>query len=347
METTKQHQEIFFLSALRAIACIAIVLLHTFYAASAYAPDAPSRITALVVRNLMMWAVPCFVMVSGALLLDQKRTVTYGKIFRKYIPRVLIALFLFSVIFQIFDDAAGEGGVRLTSLWYGLCNAVTGASWKHLWYLYLIAALYLLLPFYRKISASLTQKDTYYLLGIYTLFLSVLPMLQTLTGKSIAFYICVYSIYPFYFFLGDAFMQKRIFQKPWLSILLLSVGTLAIVGMTIFSEKKSLSTLSDLLTSYAFPPILLQAAGLFSLMSYAKATPPRAVSWILHQIDQCSFGIYLLHMLFLKLVLVIWKWNPYLHGGSPMILLLSVGIFLLSFVCIRLLKCIPGTKKIL
>lgn len=98
----------FFLSELRAIACIAIVILHTFYAASVYAPDHTAKIAALTTRNLMMWAVPCFVMVSGALLLDSAREVTYRKIFRKYIPRVLAALVLFSAVFQIFDDATGE-----------------------------------------------------------------------------------------------------------------------------------------------------------------------------------------------------------------------------------------------
>ena len=72
MEITKRR-EIFFLSELRAIACIAIVILHTFYAASVYAPDHTAKIAALTTRNLMMWAVPCFVMVSGALLLDSAR----------------------------------------------------------------------------------------------------------------------------------------------------------------------------------------------------------------------------------------------------------------------------------
>ena len=76
MET--KRREIHFLSELRAVSCIAIVLLHTFYAASAYAaPGSTAHLAAISVRNLMMWAVPCFVMVSGALLLDQARVITY------------------------------------------------------------------------------------------------------------------------------------------------------------------------------------------------------------------------------------------------------------------------------
>ena len=108
-----------------------------------------------------------------------------------------------------------------------------------MWYLYLITALYLLLPFYRKIAASLNSKDTYYLLGVYLVFLSLLPMLQTLTEKSTAFYICVYSVYPLYLFLGDAFMQKHICKKPWLMILLASVGTIAVACLTILRDRKS------------------------------------------------------------------------------------------------------------
>ena len=172
-------------------------------------------------------------------------------------------------------------------------------------------------------------------------------MLQTLTDESTAFYVCVYSVYPLYLFLGDAFMQKRICKKPWLMILLASVGTIAVACLTILSEKKSIAALSELLTSYAFPLIVLQSAGIFGLMSYREKKAPKVLYWILHQIDQCSFGVYLIHMLFLKLVLVVWKWNPYMHGGFFMILALSVGTFLCSFLCIRLLKYVPILKKIL
>lgn len=346
MET--KRREIHFLSELRAVSCIAIVLLHTFYAASAYAaPGSTAHLAAISVRNLMMWAVPCFVMVSGALLLDQARVITYRKIFQKYILRILLALVLFSVGFQVFDDITGNSGLHLTTLLHGLQNAVTGQSWKHMWYLYLIIALYLLLPFYRKIAAGLTKKDSYYLLGVYFVFLSLIPMLQTLTQKSTAFYLCVYSIYPFYFFLGDAFFQKRIFQKRWILALLAVGGTAAMLLLTMLCEKKQTASLSELLTSYAFPPIALQSAGIFGLMAVKADRTPKWLSWILRQIDQCSFGVYLLHMLFLKLVLVVWKWNPYSHGGFLVILALAIAVFLCSFGCIWLLKRIPGLKKIL
>ncbi|MCQ2512339.1 MAG: acyltransferase family protein, partial [Lachnospiraceae bacterium] len=60
-------------SYIRSLACIGIVFLHMIYGAvTIYGGDAaelPRNISWIVVNNLY-WAVPCFVMVTGALLLD-------------------------------------------------------------------------------------------------------------------------------------------------------------------------------------------------------------------------------------------------------------------------------------
>ncbi|MCD8219105.1 MAG: acyltransferase, partial [Ruminococcus sp.] len=117
-------------------------------------------------HNLMMWAVPCFVMVTGALLLDPARNVTYTKLFRKYIPRMVIALLLFSVVFELLDTRLGGKKIGVRTFLDGIKNAVLGQSWRHMWYLYLMIALYLMMPFYRKVAASLEKKNTYYLLGV-------------------------------------------------------------------------------------------------------------------------------------------------------------------------------------
>ena len=65
------NNRILYLSRLKALACIAVVVLHSFYAANAFAADTGAQSAMLSIRNAMMWAVPCFVMASGALLLDR------------------------------------------------------------------------------------------------------------------------------------------------------------------------------------------------------------------------------------------------------------------------------------
>ena len=60
-------------SYLRAIACMGIVLLHTADASVMLYGDAISNVQKTVSMGMvycMMWAVPTFVMVTGALLLN-------------------------------------------------------------------------------------------------------------------------------------------------------------------------------------------------------------------------------------------------------------------------------------
>ena len=100
----KKTARIGFISRLRAVSCLAIIVLHAFFVPiNLFQPEAGSRLVPMLIRNCMLWAVPCFVMVSGALLLDPERRITIKDIFARYIKRALIALMVFSLIFVIFD----------------------------------------------------------------------------------------------------------------------------------------------------------------------------------------------------------------------------------------------------
>ena len=93
--TSANTFRVYSFSYLRAAACFAIVLLHTMFCAVSLFPEEASAAQALlsnIVVNNMMWAVPCFLMVSGALLLNPEHPVTVKKCLTKYIPRMLIAL---------------------------------------------------------------------------------------------------------------------------------------------------------------------------------------------------------------------------------------------------------------
>ncbi|MGN0478418.1 MAG: acyltransferase, partial [Hominenteromicrobium sp.] len=178
-------------SYIRAIACIAIVVLHTvFCAVSLFAQEA-SQTQALVskaVVNNLMWAVPCFLMVSGALLLDPGKEISVRKIFRKYIPRMLIALAAFCILFRVLEILVNQEPVTWSTVFSGLYEILAGTSWSHMWYLYLMIGIYLLLPFYKKITAHSSPAEIRYLLLICVVFLSLLPALK-IWNISVGFYI--------------------------------------------------------------------------------------------------------------------------------------------------------------
>lgn len=344
-ENNADKSKILYLSRLRAIACIAVVVLHTFYACNGFSATAADTSIMLSVRNLMMWAVPVFIMVSGALLLDKGRSITYKKLFTRYIPRMVLALVIFTLLFAVFDGATGKD-LGISAIADGVKNIFFGTGWRHMWYLYLMTAIYLLLPFYRMIAASLKKTDMYYLLGVYTVFLLLLPTVEALTESKTAFYICVYSVYPFYLFLGYAINEGMLRTGRIPALIIAAAASVAICVLTVYSVNNSDDKLSGLLGNYSFPIIALQAFGIFAFAAGSNSGRKTFIDRIFSEIDRCSFGIYLIHMLFLKLAVVVFGWNPIAHGGTAMVLLLTVGVFLASYVSTFLLKLIPLVKKL-
>lgn len=223
--TTKQH--IYGFSYIRSLACIAIIILHTVYSAVLLFGsniDAEKNIISMAVVDSMMWAVPCFIMVTGALLLETERKITYKKLFGKYILRIFAALVIFGMVFRVFDIIMDKEPVSVAAFLKGLYEIFTGTSWSHIWYLYLLIGLYLLLPFYKKIVDNSSTKEIKYLLAVYIVFLSILPVLE-IWGIHCGFYIHVSTIYPFYLFAGYA-IYKHIFcpgKAASLTILVISM----------------------------------------------------------------------------------------------------------------------------
>ena len=74
---------------------------------------------------------------------------------------------------------------------------------------------------------------------------------------------------------------------------------------------------------------------------------PNVLHIVLTEIDKCSFGMYLIHLAVLKTIIAWIGWNPYNHGGTLTVLLLAFLVTVVSYCFIRILKLIPGVKKII
>lgn len=68
---------------IRAFSIVAVITIHTFYSALLKYGEAASIIDQVlykIIMNMMWWAVPSFLMISGSLLLDTKKTISLKKI---------------------------------------------------------------------------------------------------------------------------------------------------------------------------------------------------------------------------------------------------------------------------
>ena len=339
---------ILYLSRLKALACVAIVILHTFYAADAFASTVTAHSVMLSVRNAMMWAVPCFVMASGALLLDRNRVITTKKLFGKYILRMILALVVFSVIFSLFDTFTAPRSAEET-IKDIFSDIFLGTGWAHMWYLYLMIAIYLLLPIYKLISSNADHGQLKYLLLIYTVFLSVLPFIETMSGKQLPFYICVFSIYPLYLFLGHV-LHTGIIKLPKNAsglMFLVCIGITVLLTFYSCNQDDSSAKVTSLLGVYSFPVYISASVGAFGFIRKTKNQPFPVLDTIAAELDNCSFGIYLIHMAVLKYIFAVARFNPFEHGGTITIIGICLVTLAVSYAVTRLLKLIPYVNKLI
>ena len=343
------HSEtIYGFSYLRAVACIAIIILHMFASASILYGgyiDIMGNAWSRAISNSMMWAVPCFVMTTGALLLDKNRRLTYGKLFKKYIFRVLAALVICCILFRFFDMEMDGEKAGIGILFGGLYEMFTGTGWSHLWYLYLLIGLYLMMPFYKKMAEYSEKFEIKYLLAVYLLFVSILPLTYLLNVSS-GFYIHVSTIYPFYLFCGYAVHQGLVKTNRWAAFaaMIISTGLLAI--FSVIRWEKNLEVMEQL-WSYSSILVVIQAVSIFILFDSVKGQGSSWFGRILLSVDTCSFGIYLIHMIFIRLILRYMSFNPYEGHVIINFLLLIIGTFFVSYLCTWILKKVPVIKEIL
>ncbi len=334
---------------LRATACLFIILMHSAYSTILmYGPGMTAGQTAIfqILVNAQYWAVPCFIMVTGALLLRPERELGYKKLFGKYIARVVKAIVVFGVLFAVLE-AIFNPAMRSWSVFLGgVAEVFTGNSWSHLWYLYCLAGLYLLMPAYRKVAAASDERDIRYLLIVYGLFESLLPLLG-IWNIPCGFYIHVGSIYPFWLFLGWYLFNwgGKLSRRAYGAMAL--AATAAIAALTYGRMRGNIGAL-DIFFSYTSPLVIVQAAGVAGWFFRMKPEGCAGVKRVLANIDSHSFGVYLIHMAYVRLLYKYLHFDPFSLGlgGIPGLVAVVAFAFALAYVTDMVMKKVPVFKSI-
>jgi hypothetical protein len=135
----------------RAIAIVAVVAIHSLgtVVEQNFSGMGPDWWLANAVDSASRWSVPVFIMISGALALDPNRGSKPRKFLSKRIWRIGIPLVFWTVVYVLFrryylqpDDESWNPGVAI----------LTGSPFVQLYFLYVLAGLTLLTPFFRLLS---------------------------------------------------------------------------------------------------------------------------------------------------------------------------------------------------
>ena len=152
---------------LRILAALAVVTIHVSAKQMYQAEISSIRwMTYNLYDSAVRWAVPVFVMISGSFLLDPAHTLSPKKLYTQNLLRIITAFFCWSTV-----CALGNVLILKKPTDSLLKDIVFGPD--YLWFLYMIAWLYIITPLLRKIT--LHKRLTTIVTAVLLLITSVIP----------------------------------------------------------------------------------------------------------------------------------------------------------------------------
>lgn len=148
-----KHSAIFYIDFLRFMAAIAVIVIHVlgpFRYLYGEIPDS-EWLAAAGLNSITRWAVPVFMLISGALLLSTERVFQCEHYLTKRLGKVVIPFVGWTIIYGLVGGFMIDG--VFTTQWVGstaidiLKKSPTDPVWYHLWFFYDFIPLYFVIPF--------------------------------------------------------------------------------------------------------------------------------------------------------------------------------------------------------
>ena len=343
---TRTAGKVWYLEWLRLAACLAVVLTHCFVTLLDNATiDEVGVLRSLCWTELLVvacrWAVPVFLMVTGALLLNPRKEIDAKKL-SGYFFRILIVLLSFGTAYALIEIIFNAKALEWTMIPMAIARVLQEKSWAHLWYLYDLLGIYLVLPLLRSFVAERSQKEMRNFLIALFIFSLIVPTINSATGLEIKSLIWLGSS-VFYVLLGwylSAF-DHHFSAFARLGILsLLAEIVLAAWGVC------DLRTYLYWVWSPSSPFVACWASTLF-LFFKGNVDRPMRVGRLAESVTKHSFAIYLVHPIFANLLYKGLGWTPSMLPAGIFELVSFFLIFTLSYLLSIILKRIPVLRRYL
>lgn len=286
-------------NSLRLIALLSVIVLHT-----AAIPlgnwgkiSHEQWLAGNFYNALTRFAVPVFVMITGALLLG--RDDELFNFLRKRLLRVVTPFLFWSLIYVAYSFYNDE--LTNTHNWWGNTRQVLhqlkyGASY-HLWYVYMLIGLYLIIPVLNKFIRHASKKEVQYFLIVWLVAMLITqPYLQRFNPQVDIRYFTGYIGYLVLGYYLYRLVDLRI--SPWLCGLtfISSVAGMAIGTAALYQHYNGISTL---LYEPLSPSVLILSASMFLWAMNWQVQIPARLAAIRDFTGKYSYGVYLAHALVL------------------------------------------------
>jgi surface polysaccharide O-acyltransferase-like enzyme len=294
-------------------------------------------------------AVPLFVLLSGALLLDATKADEPMKVFyKKRFIRIGIPMIFWTIIY--FWWSTYVTGQPLTV--NGLLQGLLSGAYPHMWFLYLLVGLYLATPFLRVLVSHLDRNKFKYLIILWFIGNIMVPFINQFAPFGFNPVMFVFTGWIGYYLLGTYLVKTKI--APWKAVAGVVVGLLT----TMVGAWWITATVGQSRTNYFHEPLnttmILASTSMFLLLTSIPKNKIEnsntKIKALLHWISENTLPIYLFHIIImqtLELGYLGFALNASTLSPIIEIPLLTIITFVMSAAIIYPLKKIPCIKNLI
>ena len=365
-DSEKNKNRIYFLDHARVTACVLVLLVHVSAVWLDKEPVGTSGAFFVLSCNILAFTgVSIYVMISGALALSQ----VHDAYVRTYILKSLRLLglwMLWKILYRLVDMVELKAaGTAIDWKEDFFIQIITKPGHYHLWFLPMLAFVYLMVPLIKK---GCEKKENCILyLAVFSLFAILFPALflfdfpfrNLLEDFNSIFDAAYFAGYLGYFILGHFLLKHTDKEKNTAAVVL--IWAAALVTFVIACVSGSARSVDDGVTCLLFSTpfslhCILLSVAVFALYKRlangkdkaagAEDTQREKKHSILVNLSAATLGVYLIHPLILDLMVRAGYFSVIgnVWTGLPVMLLL---LMLLSFIIALILHRIPVVNKII
>jgi len=243
--------------------------------------------------------VPMFFMISGFLLLTSEKTLDIKGFYRRRFGKLILPFLVWDIIYFLEQCFVNDQSVDIGLFFREL---VTEGSRYHLWFIYQIIGIYLLLPFLKKIVDHATSKELIVFLGVVLLQPSIFRFANIIQSYvSFAPFRALVEGYVGFFLMGYLLGTCRLALRGRRIICLL--GLLCVIFSVVGNYSMSSPQTMNLFfyEGYCITKYPIGAA----IFVFAQGVTPKLSARLLQlqkKLAQLSFGIYFAHVFVLDVL---------------------------------------------
>ena len=177
------------ISYLRIFATICVIYLHTCSTLSEnqelFDLSKMQKIFFNASYQMMYWAVPVFFMITGMLFLRKEMHVKSSEWLFKYSRRILLALVVFGIPYAALKLVMADG-LSISLLDKAILASLSDTGFGHLWYLYALIGIYLIMPVLKKFVDNASEGEIQLVLCALFVLDFCFPLFSRLSNLKIA-----------------------------------------------------------------------------------------------------------------------------------------------------------------